>query len=575
MLEQIRIQNLAIIDDLTIEFGKGLTILTGETGAGKSIIIGALNLILGERASTDDIRSGYSSAEVEALFSINNNKPLLDLLKQSEIPLEGSELILRRIITASGKGKIYGNNILIPLSTLKDIGNYLVDIHGQHQHQSLLSQQTHIDVLDDYAAHTKLMNTFTQLYNSYLHLKQKYNSLLTDDREIERMKSILEFQINEIEMSKLVEGEDVQIAAERERLLNAEKLIQNASYAYNLLYEGNGLEASILKHLSTVHSAISDIEKIDNSIKQTNNDLENAIYQIQEVAKALLQYKESITAEPHRLEEVQQRLDLIKSLKKKYGGTITEILVTCERLKKELGCLQKRDEDIAETDKQLTIVKEQLAAAAKQLSDSRIEFAKKFEQAIISELQQLNMPNVNFKVKIGHSEAKEGEGIFIEEKWLELNEKGIDIIEFLISPNIGEELKPLQKIASGGELSRIMLALKTIMASKDKIPVLVFDEIDVGISGATGDKVGEKLSQLGKSHQVICITHLPQIAAKADFHFAVTKQSEAQRTLTSVKTLSMEERVVEISRLIEGETKSPIGLEYAKKLLEAKLSSEQ
>lgn len=569
MLEQIRIKDLAIIDDLTVEFGKGLNILTGETGAGKSIIIGALNLILGERASTDDIRSGCDNAEVEALFSVDspNVKKILDTL---EIPIENNEIIIRRIINSSSKGKILVNNILVPLSSLKEIGDNLVDIHGQHQHQSLLSQENHIDVLDAFSPDPQLLKGYAELYYEYTDLKQKYNKIIRDDREVEKKKSILEYQINEIVAAKLKEGEDEELQIERERLLHAEKLRSFSSEAYGLLEEEGSGELAILKRLSAVKKNLDDIADIDSSASTSAQEIDGLIYQLQDISTFLDNYSQSVQVNPHRLEEVQQRVDLINSLKKKYGGTIEEILDECKKFKEEYKQLEHQDEEINQLEALLKEKKIILSERAIKLSDNRRKIAEKLEKAIIDQLKQLNMPDVNFKVDITHLKSNEESGIKYKDEYIQFNEKGIDNIEFLISPNIGESLKPLKKIASGGELSRIMLALKTIIAAKDKIPVLVFDEIDVGISGATGDKVGNKLKDLGQYHQIICITHLAQIAAKADLHYAVSKSTVLGRTLTKVTNLDFDQRVSEIARLIEGDPNSQTGRQYARKIIESK-----
>lgn len=554
MLIQLNIKDFAIIDSLQVSFGKGLNILTGETGAGKSIIVDAVKLILGDRASQDDIRSSKDEAVVEAMFDAAS-LDIAGILESAGLPNE-ENLIIKRVINRSGKNRIFINSSMANLSALEDIGSRIIDIYGQHDHQSLTKYEEHIDILDSFAGLMALRGDVAKAYREFSSIKSELDNLTTDSQRLLEKQDFLSFQSKEIGEAALKTGEDEELKKEKEKLANAEKLFEAANSGYDSLYASSG---SMLERLAQILNKLKDASKFDEELKPVIENMESAVCQIEDAATSLRDYTQGISFEPQRLEEADNRLDLINKLKKKYGATIEAILKKKEEVDRELDNIIHHDERIAELKEAVEKVKENALKLSKKLSEKRIDSAKLLKKKIEEELSDLNMKKTIFEVHI--EKNKDINGDFI------LGEKGIDRVEFFISPNIGEEPKPLSKIASGGELSRIMLAIKRITAT-GKIPVLIFDEVDSGIGGGTAEVVGKKLKEVSKNHQVLCITHLPQIAAYADAHYSVTKEVRGGRTVAGIKELKADERISELSRMLGGVKITSKAKEHAIEMLE-------
>jgi len=567
MLEYLRIRNYALIDDLKVDFENGFNVLTGETGAGKSIIIGALSIILGEKASTEFIRTGEKKAVVEATFDISNSRDVANLLENSGIDFERSEpLIIRREINSDGKNRNYINSTPVPLSKLKQIGDFLVDIHGQHEHQSLLKINTHIDLLDRFGHLDKEKTELAEKFNSYQDLKNMLEKLQMNEQEKERLIELLKFSIDEIEKANLQPGEDIELEKEFNVLNNQEKIVQSVEKGYSILY---GSEDDMHSRLNETINQLTDIEKFDPEIVNVKQKLEESYYLIEDAISLLRDYKSRYHFSPERLDIVIERIELIKKLKKKYGETIEDILAYMEKSKKDLEAIEKSEAEIDKIKSRIEEVEKELNKLAINLSGRRKVVAKLFQEKIVEHLNDLDMKKCIFKVNIQYQAQEQGI-VKIDSQSYKLTENGIDHIEFLIAPNIGEQVKPLRKIASGGEMSRIMLALKTVLNEVDKVNTLIFDEIDVGIGGKTSDVVGKKMKFLSQNKQVILITHQPQIARYAKVHFYVQKQVENKKTFIKLYKLSRQLRIKEIARMVAGDKITQTSLKHARELLEQK-----
>ncbi|MDZ4383755.1 MAG: DNA repair protein RecN, partial [Thermodesulfovibrionia bacterium] len=535
---------------------------TGETGAGKSIIIDALCLALGERASTEVIRSGEKEAVVEAFFDIPPkllNSSSRRFLQDLGINIENG-IILKRILSAQGKNRAYINDSMVNVQTLSEISKGIIDVHGQYEYQSLLSPDNQLDMLDAYGGLLIERQEFTAIYETQTSLKQQIAELMQKEKERAQRLDILGFQVNEIETADLKTGEEKELSEEVKILSSASLLTELANQAYESLYSS---DSACLTNLSKILNSLKEISNIDVRAADAVKSAEEAIPLLEETAYFLRDYKDSLNFNPERLEEIQTRLELIKGLKKKYGGNIQEVLDYREKGLRELDELQHSEEKLETLNAELKKLKNILTEKAQHLSKQRKVVAKKIEQQVVSELSSLSMPDTRFSIQITQEAGDETTDDF------KANSKGIDKIEYLISPNIGEELKPLSKIASGGELSRVMLALKGILAKGDKIPVLIFDEIDAGIGGRAAETVGQKLKSLSASHQIICITHLPQIASYADSHLKIEKKIKAKRTTVEVRKIEKDERTVEIARMLSGDS-SEVSIKHAKEMLKLK-----
>jgi len=571
MLNRLHIINFAIIDEMILDLQEGFTAITGETGAGKSIIIGALNLILGERASSDVVRTGCEKAVAEALFNIINYKRLSSLLQRFNITVS-DEIVIRREILANGRGRCFINGQLIPLSQLKEAGDLLVDLHGQHQHQSLLKTELHQSMVDAMGgkALKKSIDSFQSLFRRREEILSDLETLSIDEREIERKKDICSYQLDEIDKAGLALGEDDALDEEQGRLKHVVTLQYNTGSANETLYEGGSESPSVDDLLAKCETLISNSAKLDPSLGDFSERLTAARTELQDIASTLRSYALNLEMDPSRLDEVENRLYLIQKLKAKYGDTIEQVLIERDKLEKELGGLTHSKENQAQLEKEKAELEKKLVELADRISVHRRQIGEKLSHGLIKLLKDLEMPQVKFKVSLKREEENESSPrslVFPDKKRYRIHTAGVDNVEFLISPNSGEELKPLRKIASGGELSRIMLAFKALMRSFDQIPTLIFDEIDTGISGRTGSSIGEKMVSMSKEYQIICITHLPQIAVKAKSHFTVTKVQQKKRTLTRIKSLDDDSRLKEIVRLLGGDSRSDAACQHAKELL--------
>jgi DNA repair protein RecN (Recombination protein N) len=558
MLVELNVRNFAIIDELQLDFSPGFNVLTGETGAGKSIIIDAVSTLLGGRADSTMIRSGTDEAQVEGIFRLDQatKEAVLPLLQKDG--LEGDNeniLVLAREIRRERRSICRVNGRAVTLGTLESIGQHLVDIHGQTEHLSLLRVREHIVFLDRYGDLWPLRREVAALVNELRQVRQELDALVRDERELARRADLLTYQIQEIAAANLRDDEEKELNEERTRLANAEHLMELANQAYHALYVGEKGQSSALDLLSQVAHSLAGLEKIDASLREQRRVAEETSYQLEDLARSLRAYRDSIEFSPARLGQVEERLDLIYSLKRKYGDSIADILAFGEAAQHELDAIVHSEERVDELGTREEALLQQIGALAAQLSAQRRATAEQLGEAIEAELKHLGMEGARFGVAIEQKETEDG--AWVGDKRMRFDATGIDRVEFLIAPNVGEPLKSLVKIASGGETSRLMLALKTVLSTADHTPTLIFDEIDAGIGGRAGGVVGQKLWGLtmgaGPSdagHQVLCVTHLPQLAGYGDVHFRVDKGVVGERTVTTVQQLSEEEQVEELASML-------------------------
>ena len=569
MIEELHISNVALIDELQLEFSSGLNVFTGETGAGKSVILNAVGLALGERGTSGIVRDGATNAKIQIAVAPPPDNPLWDSFSDSEFAdiLDAEEtLVLSRQINANGRSRCHTNGQLVSLTFLSAIGDLLVDIHGQHAHQSLFRSETHLNLLDTFGRHEALKSDVRKKYDE-LHATQSQLADFSQRlREAMREKDLLEFHLEELEAAQLQEEEEEALLTERHLLSNAETLFESANQLYEQLYGGDLSESSTLDGLKTAGRTISKLCELDGSLSELNTRFESTLYELEDIAYQIRDYRDGVEFNPHRLAEVEERLDLIYRLKRKYGDSISEILAYQAEASQKLEELQVGSERIEALEDQIHLITQGAQKLAIELSETRRKTATQLESLIERELQTLGMERAVFQILVSPIESVEGP-LEIEGKRYELRADGMDEIEFFISPNVGSEPKPLTKIASGGEISRVMLALKTVLAQIDPIPTMIYDEIDAGIGGHTADIVGQKLKELSRFRQVFCITHLPQIARFADQHYRVEKGVESNRTTITAKQLTPEERVAEMARMHGGET-TVTTLAHARELLE-------
>ena len=571
MIEELYISNVALIDELQLECSSGLNIFTGETGAGKSVILNAVGLALGERGTAGIVRDGATNAKIQIAVALPPDHPVWDGFNDSEFAdvLDAEEtLVLSRQINASGRSRCHTNGQLVSLTFLSAIGDLLVDIHGQHAHQSLFRSETHLDLLDTFGEHEALKAEVSKKYDELHAAQAQLDDFSQTLRAAMQEKDLLEFQLEELEEAQLQEEEEEDLINERHLLSNAETLFESANQLYEQLYGGDLSESSTLDGLKIASRTISKLCELDSSLSELNARFESTLYELEDIAYQIRDYRDKIEFNPHRLSEVEERLDVIHRLKRKYGDSISEILAYQAQASQKLEDLQFGSERIEELKDQIHGVTQGAQKLAVELSKKRRETATQLESLIERELQTLGMEKAVFQILVSPIESANGP-LEIEGKRYELRTDGMDEIEFFISPNVGSEPKPLAKIASGGEISRVMLALKTVLAQIDLIPTMIFDEIDAGIGGRTADIVGQKLKELSRYRQVFCITHLPQIARFADQHFRVEKSVEGNRTTITAKLLTPEERVEEVARMHGGEA-TVTTLAHARELLEGR-----
>ncbi len=550
MLTDLSISNLAIIESLQLSFSPGLTVLTGETGAGKSIIIDAVGLIMGGRASADLIRSGEEEAVVEALFDISERPELRQLLDESGFACE-NDLLVKRSISRAGKNRIFINGGMATLTLLTDISRCLINIYGQHESQTLLRPENQLLLLDAFAGCAPLREEFSARYGRLQSLKQRLEHLDKEERETARRLDLLSFQSSEIAAAELKTGEDEVLEEERRLLANAEKLGGTSAEAFERLYGGDG---AILGQLRRISSSIAEIAAIDHTLGETAASIESAYLQLEDAAICLRDYSSRIEADPAALQLADDRLDQIGRLKKKYGTTIEEILNFKCRIDAELETLAGQQQDRQQLELECRHLAEELQLRGTELSARRSAAAAALKKALEAEAHQLAMKNAVIEASLT--------------PLTEPRSNGYERVEFLFSPNPGETPRPLAKIASGGELSRLMLAIKQVLPEGD-VPTLVFDEVDTGIGGATSELVGAKLKNVAGRQQVLCITHLPQVAAFADHHLRVEKQVNNGRTATTVTPLDEEARTGEIARMLGGTTITETTRRHAREMIAA------
>jgi DNA repair protein RecN (Recombination protein N) len=550
MLSELTISDFAIIDRLRLPLAPGFNVLTGETGAGKSIIIDAVGLLLGGKADSDAVRAGCDRALVEGVFDLPASPELHAVLIENDLGNEDDpdRLWLAREIRSGGRSTARVNGRSVPSSLLREIGDLLIDIHGQSEHLSLLRPREHVNLLDRYAGTWEQRQTFTALVVQLREVRRELSELLKSEAELARRADMLKFQIEEIRSAKLKSGEDDELAIEQKRLANAETLAALADDAYTALYEGDGETPAALDALAKAQKAIAGLAKIDPQFVEHGRTIDSVTAQIDDLAHEVRRYHEAIEYSPKRLNAVEDRLDLIKRLKRKYGAAIPDVVAFAERAEQELGTLEHSGERIAELREDEERLLREVGGAGKDLSSARKAAAEKLSAGIEAELNDLRMAGARFAVEQKWEPAENG--AYVNGQRVAFDATGLDRVEFLVAPNVGEGLKPLVKIASGGETARLMLALKTVLARADQTPTLIFDEIDQGIGGRVGSTVGQKLWGLSKNHQVMCITHLPQLAGYGDAHFKVEKTSEGERTITHVAALNDKARVDELAQML-------------------------
>ncbi|MBI5493312.1 MAG: DNA repair protein RecN [Deltaproteobacteria bacterium] len=556
MLLELRIKDFAIIEGLNVSFGPGLNIFTGETGAGKSIILDAIALILGDRASNDIIRANKDEAQVEALFDITGNRNLGNVLKEAGIEA-AKELVIKRVIQKAGRNRIYINGGLATLVTLTEVGRRLIDIYGQSEHQSLTRPEEHVEVLDAFGDFGKLRDYMAECHRAYASIKKEYDSLTSDSKSSEEKRELLAFQLKEIEDAAISPGEDAELKKLKEKLQNSEKIKAVTAEAERGLYSDPG---SVIERLGGMIKALKEMAKVDDKLAKTADALEASLFQLEDSERFLRDYSDSIEADPEALEKVAGRLDHVIKIKRKYGPEIEDVLGRKASFEKELKNLSNFEERLKALDSSVKAAREKAATAANNLSEARKAAAREFEAKVQEELATLGMKGSVFEVAIDAEKNPDGSPRF--------GEKGSDRVSFFISTNPGEGIKPLARIASGGELSRIMLSMKSVTAS-GRVPTLIFDEIDNGVGGAMAQVVGMKLKEVARSNQVLAITHLPQVAAFADRHYNVAKQAQSGRTVTSVRELSKEESVEHISFMLGGMKVTDTSRKQAMELMEA------
>ncbi len=539
MLTTLRIKNLALVSDLTLELQPGCNVITGETGAGKSIILGALNLVLGERADRTLIRSGQESCSVEAVFDARKLRaPLKSFLEENGLePCEEHQLVLKRTFTATGTNRQFVNGSPTTLATLATIGEWLVDMHGPHDHQSLLHPTKQLAILDAFGGLEKAREEFGELVRRRAALETEKSALIVDEKTYAQQLDLLRFQVQEISVARLKIGEDEEVEAEFHRASNAAKLLQLSQAALDVLSESDD---SLITQSGAVGRMLAELQRVDAGATGLVELHAQASETLRELQSAVSHYADKVEVDPARLAELEERLNLLQTLKRKYGATLAEVITFGDEAKTKLQSLESRDAELARLNAALEKLGSEILNAGKKLSAARQKVIPQLAKAVSKQLGDLGFKQSKFDVAItavAHPGAT-----------------GLDEIEFQFAPNLGEPAKPLRAIASSGEMARVMLALKTVLATEDEIPVLVFDEVDANVGGETANAVGEKMKQIAANRQVLCITHLPQVAAPADAHYVVTKQVTAGRTISEIQLLRNKERVTELARMLGGQS---------------------
>jgi DNA repair protein RecN (Recombination protein N) len=563
MLKHLYAKNFILIDEIEIDFGVGLNIITGETGAGKSILIGALEGLLGERLSRDVVRNGADKGIVEGHFVVAKFPEIDDFFNRNELEWYDDSLILRREINANGRSRNFINDSPVTLSVLSELGDLLVDLHGQHEHQLLFQVKKHIDYLDAFGQiHS---DPVTEQYNRLNDILRSLKKVRTRAEELKKQRDILSYQYKEIEAVDPQPEEEKTLTNEERILGNAEVLVEKTDRLFKKLYEDEGAVSEIL---ASAEKDLLDLQKIDKSFETLYEQCNQAQVLVQDLSQSLQHYARNVTFDAGRLEEIRQRMVTLNGLKKKYGGSLSAVIEMAKKLKAELYLVDNLDQEIDELSDHLHKNRQELARLCLKIHNRRRETAEALDKSVVDKLAQLGMSRAIFETKIDQNKTITEPYIDMDGNRVQAFRNGCDLVEFLMSTNPGESVKPLAKIASGGEISRIMLALKTLLADADKVPVLIFDEIDNGVSGRIAQIVGLNLRVLATSHQVICITHLPQIASMFQHHYLVEKEQSESKTRTTIRKLDEEESINQVARLIGGETVSRIHIQSALELIE-------
>ncbi|HTB85793.1 MAG TPA: DNA repair protein RecN [Candidatus Sulfotelmatobacter sp.] len=571
MLTTLRIKNLALVSDLTLELQSGCNVVTGETGAGKSIILGALNLVLGERADRTLIRSGEDSCSVEAVFDVKNLRaPLKIFLEDNGLePCEDNQLVLKRTFSAAGTNRQFINGSPTTLATLGSIGEWLVDMHGPHDHQSLLHPLKQLLILDAFGKLDEQREAFAEMVRRRTVLEGEKSALIVDEKTYAQQLDLLRFQVQEISAARLQPGEDVEVEAEFHRTSNAAKLLQLSQAALDLLSES---DSSLLIQSGAVGRVLAELQRVDSGAENLTGLHSQATETLRELQSAVSHYIDKVDVDPARLAELEERLNLLHTLKRKYGAGIAEVIAFGDEAKQKLQALESRDAELARLNAALEKLDSELQATGKKLTAARKKMIPPLAKAVSNQLEDLGFKQSKFDVAINSVAAevtrlKSNENQSLLTSAATIKQSGLDEIEFLFAPNPGEPVKPLRAIASSGEMARVMLALKTVLAAEDEIPVLVFDEVDANVGGETANAVGEKMRQIAAKRQVFCITHLPQVAAAADAHYVVSKTVKNGRTISEITLLDRKSRVTELARMLGGQTEA--ARKHAEALLRA------
>lgn len=565
MLAELSIRNFAIIEELSISFKKGLTVLTGETGAGKSIIIDAIGLLVGGRGSSEFVRHEMDKAEIEGLFLLDNDThPCFE--KMSELGIEASEgmVVMRRDILKNGKSVCRVNGKLVTLGILREIGQTLIDIHGQHEHQELMNQDEHIHLLDQYGEEAILpaIEEYQRLYKDYHQLNQQLKNLTENDQQLAHRLDLLQFQLHEITNAELEPGEDERLIEEKHKISNFERIYQSINSAYHALHgDQKGLD-----WIGMAMNQLEMISELDSKYKELYDLISNSFYQLEDASYSMRNQLDNLEHDPNRLNVIEGRLSEINQLRRKYGSTVDDILQYAAKIEEEMDEITNRDSHVHNVRERLESVLEDLLVEGQVVSELRKKWALHLEESIIRELKELYMEKSAFKIIVEQKDGQVHDPI-VNGKNTKLHKTGFDHVEFYISPNPGEPLKPLAKIASGGELSRIMLALKSIFSKHQGVTSIIFDEVDTGVSGRVAQAIAEKIYKVSIDSQVLCISHLPQVAAMADSHLYIHKEIIDERTKTSVKELTDDEQIKEVARMISGVEITELTKQHSKELL--------
>ena len=551
MLTTLRVQNLAIVDNIHVDLGSGLNVITGETGAGKSIIANSLGLVLGGRSDRSMIRAGETKCSVEAVFNLTDSAEIDAILEEIGIePCRDNLLIVRRIISASGSGKNLINDCPATVQTLKRIGTLLVDMHGPHDHQSLLNTDFQLDILDAYGHLSELRTAYAATYRTMLDLQQERDSIDDNDQAVAQQIDMLSYQVKELEDADLANLDEEELISEHTRTANAERIIELTNSVRNAIIED---ETSAFNSLAFSQRALPELADLIAEGAEWRDEIESISIQLQEMATTMAGFVQNIETDPERLLQLEDRMALVQKLKRKYGSSIADMLIFLKKAKSRLADLENREERLLKIDSEIEKSRKKVMAAGKKLREARKKSAVTLGESITKQLHDLGFQHGEFDVAVNPAENP--------------RPSGLDDIDFGFAPNVGEPMRPLKAIASSGEISRVMLAIKAVLAKHDRIPVLVFDEIDSNVGGEMGNAIGTKLAAVAERHQVICITHLPQVAVHGEFHFVVAKEVRDERTRTSITPIRDEDRAEEVARMLGGKDLTSVTLRHAREML--------